>query len=121
MNEEIKNVNTEEIDVIGNLEDAEAMEYYDDSECSGAGLLVLAVGTAIVGAGAALLHKNKAKIEDWRIKRWEKKGYIITKAEDVIPEIDADITIEFEEPVDIPVEEPVEKKAPKKSTKKKEE
>lgn len=115
MNEEIMNVNTEEIEEIENLEETEAMELYEDSDCSGVGLIVLAVGTAIVGAGAALYHKNKAKIEDWRIKRWEKKGYQITKLEEIQPEIEE---IEVEEPVDVP-EEPV-KKTPKKAKKKEE-
>lgn len=116
MNEEIMNVNTEEIEELENLEETEAMEFYEDSDCSGAGLIVLAVGTAIIGAGAALYHKNKAKIEDWRIKRWEKKGYQITKLEEIQPEIE--VEVEIEEQVDVP-EEPV-KKTPKKAKKKEE-
>ena len=114
-NEEIKNVGTEEIEVITDLEMIDDLDIYEDSNSSGAGLIVLAVGAAIAGAGAALYHKNKAKIEDWRIKRWEKKGYVISKIVDTLPE---ETPIEPEDTAD---DEPVvKKKAPKKAKKEEE-
>lgn len=56
--------------------------YYD--EPSGGGLKKLAVGvvgSAIMAAGAAVVVKNKNKIEQWRdkkrIQKLEKKGYVV--------------------------------------------
>lgn len=52
----------------------------DDSAASGAGLIIGAVGVAAVGlvglAGLAV-YKYRHKIEEWRIKQFEKKGYVV--------------------------------------------
>lgn len=79
MNEEIMNVEVNELE---SMDCNEEMELYEESGNSGAGLIALGIGTLLVGGAAALYHKNKAKVEEWRIKRWEKKGYVITKPEE---------------------------------------
>ena len=112
MANEIKNVEIEEIENLEDLESVEGMELYEDSDSSVLGLILLGVGAGIVGAGATLYHKNKAKIEEWRIKRWEKKGYVITR-----PDVVVDIQEPDSEGTDAP-EEVVEPK-PKKTQKKK--
>ena len=68
-------------------------EYYD--EPSGGGLKKLAVGvvgSAIMAAGAAVVVKNKNKIEQWRnnkiIQKLEKKGYVVV-SESELEEADA--------------------------------
>lgn len=84
MNEEMK-IN-EEFEV---MEDNNVDTYEDDfEEPSGGFVKKLVVGTVGVASAAcgALLYKNKEKITEWRderkIKKLEKKGYIVSMPED---------------------------------------
>lgn len=81
------------------MNDDEVMDTYETEETSGKGLGVVAVGAvlAAVGVGIAVARKNKGKLDEWRIRRLEKKGYVVTKPEDVV-ETEAEV-------VDFPDEE----------------
>ena len=73
MNEEMRNENIE-------TEEA-AMDTCVETEASGGkgvGKLVVAA-IAVAGVGIALLHKNKDKLENRKIKKLEKKGYTVLK------------------------------------------
>lgn len=76
MNEEMYNTyeepeNTEEIEVCEEPE-----------ENSGASIKGIAIGiAAIVAATAFVLHKTKAKREEYLVERLRKKGYTIYKTE----------------------------------------
>lgn len=84
MNEEMTNFEE--------MENTEVSTINDDFETSGGGIAgKIVVGTlavAAVGAGAALLCKNKVKtkIEERRIKKLEKKGYVVYKPDEVVDE-----------------------------------
>lgn len=65
---------------------SERSKQNERSEESGDGVSLLVVGAVMivaagVGAIGALLYKNRAKLEERKIKRWEKKGYVIYKPE----------------------------------------
>lgn len=68
--------------------ETEGMDTITESENSGNGIFVkLLISTVIVGAGvAAVLYKNRAKIEERKIEKLRKKGYVIYGPEDRIPE-----------------------------------
>ena len=74
--EEIKNENVNDIEEI---EEVEATP-------EGSGVIEVAaivVGAVAVGAGiGALVYKNREKIDEWRINKLRKKGYMISKIED---------------------------------------
>lgn len=69
----------------------ESVEIYDEPEFSsegGFGKKLLAVGgTVIVGGATALAIKNrdklKAKMTERKIKKLEKQGFVVARAEDV--------------------------------------
>jgi urocanate hydratase len=71
------------------METEMALDTYDEPEVQGRGLgkIIAIGGTALVGGAAALAIKNKkklaAKIEDHKIKKLEKKGYVVYKPEEV--------------------------------------
>lgn len=65
---------TNEIEVV---EDVEVVE--EQPQKSGAGIIALAVGAGIVAGVTALICKNKHKFEEYRIKKLEKKGYVVYK------------------------------------------
>lgn len=95
MNEETKNE-------IMELDNDTEMEVYDmEPEDSGSGILgKVLIGAGVLAAGAvALAYKNRDKLEERRIKKLEKKGYIITKAE-VVEDEDYDFDDDFEEVVE---------------------
>ena len=64
-------------------DDSEVIDY--DSPCNSEkrGVLPLVGVALLVGAGAigTFIYKNRAKLEERRINKLRKKGYIITKAE----------------------------------------
>lgn len=72
-------------------EEMESVEIYDEPEFSsegGFGKKLLAVGgTVIVGGATALAIKNrdklKAKMTERKIKKLEKQGFVVARAEDV--------------------------------------
>ena len=72
----------------------EAEEITTESERTGSGIggkLLIGGVIAAVGLGIAAVVKSKDKIEAAKIKRWEKKGYVVMKAEDVeIREVDVE-------------------------------
>ena len=76
MNEEMYNTYEE-------IEPAEEIEVCDEpEENSGASIKGIAIGiAAIVAATAFVLHKTKAKREEYLVKRLRKKGYTIYKTE----------------------------------------
>lgn len=91
MNEEM--MTYEELDVVENTEVEDTyVEPVSNGGISAVGAFV--GGTLVAGAvgGAAWLwNKTKAKREELAVKKLEKKGYIITKAEiveDIDPEVD---------------------------------
>ena len=77
--EEIKNENV-------NVNDIEEIEEVEAAP-EGSGVIEVAaivVGAVVaVGAGiGALIYKNREKIDEWRINKLRKKGYMISKIED---------------------------------------
>lgn len=89
MNEELM-TNNEEIETT-EIEATE-MEVYDEPERSGigAGKIVLGLGLVLAGGAAAWAHKNKAKLEERKIEKLRKKGYVIYKPEDEAVEEDTE-------------------------------
>lgn len=88
MNEEIKVLDENEIEEV-------VMDNEEYPETSSNGILgVLALATvAVGGAVGGLIYKNRNKLEERKIKKLEKKGYIITRpdpVEDVEPEDGSD-------------------------------
>lgn len=94
--EEIKTVNVDEM--VEHVDASELDVIYD--EYSGedfdglAAKILLAMTAGAVGLGA-LAFAKRDKIRDWRIKRWEKKGYKVEKIEPVEETI-VDTTVETE-------------------------
>lgn len=64
------------------------MEPEEGSKKSGVGGLVLGVGALALGAVAAFVYKNRNKIEERRIAKLEKKGYVVTKLDPVDAEFE---------------------------------
>lgn len=88
MNEELKNVNEE-------IENTDIEVFYDDAEVSkNGGLSKLLVG-GLVGvaaiAGAVAFKKTKNKREEKKIEKLRKKGYVITKPDEVIDVEDEEV------------------------------
>ena len=69
----------------------EAMDTYEPEETSGKRFPVIAVGAIAAGIGLGIVaaKKCKSKLEDWKVKSLEKKGYHVTKPEtDVVTEME---------------------------------
>lgn len=83
MNEELDNIEVTDL------------ETYEDSEVSGNGLGKIVGGLLLLGGAAAagFVYKNRAKIEERKIEKLRKKGYVIYKEEDLI-EGDSDVVDE---------------------------
>lgn len=71
----VEEVNMEE-DVIVVCEDPD-----DSNDGSPVGLVIAGIAL-VVGVGAWIL-KRKGKIDEWRIKRLEKKGYVVLRPDQV--------------------------------------
>lgn len=71
---------TMEMEVVN---DNEVMDAYESDENSDKGFSIVKVGAvlAAIGVGIAVVRKSKGKLDDWRIRRLEKKGYTVTKPE----------------------------------------
>lgn len=74
--EEIKNVN----DIVEEIEEVNVTP-----EITGGNLKKLAVGLGVgaVAVATAWVIKNKDKLDEWRIRKLEKKGYTVLKPEEV--------------------------------------
>lgn len=102
-NEETKN----EIMELDNDTEAEVYDLEPEEE-SGNGILgKILIGAGVLAAGglAALAYKNRAKLEERRIKKLEKKGYTVIRPE--IEEVEED---DFDEDFEEAAEETEEKK-----------
>lgn len=72
--------NEMDIEVIDLVNEAEVADTTSKGAGKAIGLIVAAgIGAAVVIT--AIVRKNKGKLTDWRIKRLEKKGYVVTKLE----------------------------------------
>lgn len=84
----------ERIDIMEETMENGTMDTYEPelTEETGNGIPVAVVGAAVVGIGLgiAAVKKGKGKLEKWNIRRLEKKGYVVTKAGDIVePETDS--------------------------------
>ena len=63
-------------------EDVE-VEVYEEPETSsrGIGRIILGAGALVIAGTAVLVHKNRRKLEERKIKKLEKKGYVIIRPE----------------------------------------
>ena len=69
----------------------EVVTYNGPDSSNGVGGVAALVGIAVLAVGGtigALIYKNRAKLEERRIEKLRKKGYMITKI-DVIDEDDS--------------------------------
>ena len=85
------------------METGMELDTYDEPEVKGRGLgkLILGAGGAVVIGGVALFIKNKKKAGTWmeehKIKKLEKKGYVVIKPEGEVIEQDCSEVEETEE------------------------
>ena len=91
MNEETKvfdEITTEEVDT--------TIEAYEE-ESSGDGFAIIAVAvvTGITALGGWLLKKS-GKLDEYRIKKLEKKGYVVSKPEPVEEDVEAEEVLDVE-------------------------
>lgn len=76
----------EEIMNFEEIENTELVEIDEEEpKKSGKGIIGLAIGTLLVGGAVALIHKNKDKLEERKIRKLEKKGYLVIRPEDEMP------------------------------------
>lgn len=84
---------TEELRNYEVIEDVEVEVYDEEPETSSKrGFGALALGAVLVGGAAALLYKNRNKLEERKIRKLEKKGYIVTRPDEAV-----NVEAEFEE------------------------
>lgn len=72
-------------------EEGAKVTYMEPEESKGVGKFML--GAALIGAGlvGGLIYKNRAKLDERRIKKLEKRGYVVfKKAEVEVKEVDND-------------------------------
>ena len=90
-NEETKN----EIMELDNDTDVEVYDLEPEEESSGIlGKILIGAGVLAAGGLAALVYKNRDKLEERRIKKLEKKGYTVIRPEQFVEE---DFDEDFEE------------------------
>lgn len=87
--EEIKN--TEAIEEV--MEETDAMPEFDGSNKNIVGVII-GLGSVGIAAAVALAIKHRDKIDEWRVRKLEKKGYTVTKP--IVVEVDEDIEEERE-------------------------
>lgn len=77
----------EEMNMVNEMENVvKVIEECDPMENSGGNVLVkfvVGLGLTVIGVGGAIIYKNRDKLEARQIKKLEKKGYIVRKAEPV--------------------------------------
>lgn len=82
------------------MQNEEVMEVYEEpEETTGNGLLgKIVAGAVVVAIGAgALIYKNRNKLEERRIKKLEKKGYVIMTTDEYMDRLEVAETEETEE------------------------
>lgn len=81
---------TMEMEVMNNNE---TMDTYEPEETSGKRFPVIAVGAIAAGIGLGIVaaKKCKSKLEDWKVKSLEKKGYHVTKPETDVVDAEAEV------------------------------
>lgn len=70
---------------VEDIDNEEAIVVCEDTDNSGEnsiGVVLALAAAAVVGIGA-LIAKRKGKFDEWRIKRLEKKGYVVLKPDQV--------------------------------------
>jgi len=78
-----------------NLETIETMDEVFDTDVetdvsgNGAGIIIGAICVGVVGLAAGLAWKYRHKFEEMRIRSLEKKGYVVSKPEEVV-EVEAE-------------------------------
>ena len=87
--EEIKN--TEAIEEA--MEKTDVMSEFDGSNMNLVGVII-GLGSVGIAAAVALAIKHRDKIDEWRVRKLEKKGYTVTKP--IVVEVDEDIEEERE-------------------------
>lgn len=87
--EEIKN--TEAIEEV--TEETDVMPEFESSNKNFVGIIT-GLGSVGIAAVVALAIKHRDKIDEWRVRKLEKKGYTVTKPN--IVEVDEDIEEELE-------------------------
>lgn len=97
-------MNEEMMTMVEEIENNEVtdVEVYEETSKSGNGIVgKIAIGVvgAVVGAGALIYYKTKDKREERTIRKLEKKGYVINKAQDDVIEVKAEIVSEQNEEV----------------------
>lgn len=95
-NNEVMNevVETEEVT------NTEEMEMYEASTDSSVGTVVKILAGAAIAAGGILLYKSRSKLDNWQIKRLEKKGYVVSLPECEVEVESEDVADEESEDID---------------------
>lgn len=75
------------------MDNNEVVDTYESEETSGKGISVVAVGAIAAGIGLGIVaaKKCKGKLEDWKVKSLEKKGYVVTKPETDVVDAEAEV------------------------------
>lgn len=84
MENEIMNTELEtEVNDFEAENDVIVVEEEEEADAGKAIAVAVALIAGAVVATAAIIRKNKGKFTEWQIKRLEKKGYMVTKCEQV--------------------------------------
>lgn len=97
-------MNEEMMTMVEEIENNEVtdVEVYEEPAKSGNGIvgkIVVGTAVAVAGVGALVWHKTKAKREERTIRKLEKKGYVISKVQDDVIEVEAEVVSEQNEEV----------------------
>lgn len=77
----------DEIETKEDVVNYDNFDYEEEKGSSGiAGAVVKGILAAAVVGGGALIYKNRQKLEERKIKKLEKKGYVIYKPTEVVDE-----------------------------------
>lgn len=66
----------------------EMVEYCEPTGKKG---LAIGLGLAALGGLGVLAYKGRGKLEDMRVKRLEKKGYVVYRPEELEPAVTEDV------------------------------